>query len=162
MINTKHVRDRRKLRFENVDAAIADAEALASAEARGAMRATGNWTLGQSLGHLAFWASAPYDGYPDMRRPPLLMRLFMPLMRSYILNKGMPAGIRIPGPAAGTFGTDVMSTEAGLAVLEKAFARLAAQAPADDNPVFGRMSHEDWLKLNLRHAELHLSFLHPG
>jgi hypothetical protein len=162
MINTKHVRDRRKLRFENVEAAISDAIQLAASERSGGLRATGNWTLGQALGHVAFWASAPYDGYPDMRRPPWLMRLLMPLMKRHILNKGMPAGIRVPGTPTGTFGTDVMETDQGLVALQNSLTRLAAQAPADDNPVFGSMTHEDWLKLNLRHAELHLSFFHPS
>jgi hypothetical protein len=29
------------------------------------------------------------------------------------------------------------------------------------NPVFGAMTPEDWKRLHLRHAELHLSFVVP-
>jgi hypothetical protein len=32
--------------------------------------------------------------------------------------------------------------------------------PAGPNPVLGKLSHQDWIKLNLRHAELHQSFFH--
>ena len=30
------------------------------------------------------------------------------------------------------------------------------------SPVFGAMSHEQWEQLHCRHAELHLSFIHPA
>jgi len=162
MINTKKVRDRRKLRFETVEDALRDADALAAAERRGTLRATGNWKLGQALGHLAFWANAPFDGYPDMRKPPWFMRVLMPLFKGRFLNKGLPAGIHIPGVPNGTFGTDFMATDQGLAKMRSAFERLAKQSPTRPNPIFGEMPHEDWLKLNLRHAELHLSFFHAG
>ena len=33
--------------------------------------------------------------------------------------------------------------------------------PAKPNPVFGPLTHEQWIQLNLRHAELHLGFLVP-
>jgi hypothetical protein len=69
MINTKKVRDRRALRFETVDDVLRDAELLAEAARRGTLRATGNWTLGQALAHLATWINMPFDGYPEMRRP---------------------------------------------------------------------------------------------
>ncbi len=161
MINTKKVRDRRKLRFESLGEAVDDAAALVEAVGRGTLRSTGNWTLGQALGHLAFWASAPFDGYPPMPSPPLLMRLMMPLMRGYILNKGMPAGVRLPNNPDGTFGVELMDPQQGLAAMRKAFERMAAQVPPDNNPMFRNMSHDDWKKLNERHAELHLSFFHP-
>ena len=39
--------------------------------------------------------------------------------------------------------------------------RLRTTAPAAPNPVFGRLTHEQWIQLNLRHAELHLGFHLP-
>ena len=161
MINTKHVKDRRPLRFEHLDDAVRGAEALADAERGGALRATGNWTLGQAIGHLAYWANAPFDGYPETRPMPWLMKKLLPLFKNGFLNKGLPAGARIPGVPAGTFGVDVMPSDEALAQLRPAFARMQSQPPTEQNPLFGHMTHEDWIKLNLRHAELHLSFFHP-
>jgi hypothetical protein len=158
MINTKQVRDRRKLRFEELDEAVREAEQLSEADHRGALRATGNWTLGQALGHLAYWASCPFEGYPEMPRPPWFVRALIPLMRNGFLNKGLPAGVYLGKTPGGTFGIDVMPTDEGLAKMRFAFERLAKQPPTIPNLVFGPMSHEDWIKLNLRHAELHLSF----
>jgi hypothetical protein len=162
MINTKQVHDRRALRFEELNAAVADAELLADAERRGTLRAAGNWTLGQALGHLAFWANAPYDGYPEMGQPPWFIRMLLPLFKSRFLNKGMPAGVRIRGVPDGTFGTSLVGTDEALFAMRAAFTRLSLQAPTRHNAIFGHMTHADWIKLNLRHAELHLSFLHPS
>jgi hypothetical protein len=162
MINTKKVKDRRQLRFESFDEAIRDAQSLADAEARGTLRSTGNWTLGQALGHVAFWARAPFDGYPPAPRMPLVLRLVIPLMKGRFLNKGLPTGARIPGIPGGTFGIDPMDTSRGLSEMRTAFDRLSQQAPAQPNPVLGPLTHADWLKLNLRHAELHQSFFHPA
>jgi hypothetical protein len=160
MINTKRVRDRRKLRFENVAEALRDAESLADAERRGTLRATGNWTLGQTLGHLAFWASCSFDGYPNMPRPPWFVRALIPFMRNGLLNKGMPAGVFLGKVPGGTFGIDVMPTDEALIKMRSAFERLSQQAPTIPSLVLGPMTHEDSIKLNLRHAELHLSFFH--
>ncbi|MEX2318174.1 MAG: hypothetical protein WD669_13530 [Pirellulales bacterium] len=84
----------------------------------------------------------------------------MPLMKHWFLNNGLPAGVYLPTIPGGTFGIDLMSTDEGLAKMRAAFERLARQMPTGPNDMFGPMSHKDWIKLNLRHAELHLSFFH--
>ena len=98
-VDTKRVPERRQLRFETIEDALADAEAMAAAAREGRLRQLGNWTLGQTLGHLATWVGYAYDGLPVM--PPLLVRWIMRPMKNRFLHKGMPAGVRIPGtPAA--------------------------------------------------------------
>jgi hypothetical protein len=97
-----------------------------------------------------------------MPRMPWLLRMLIPLFKRSFLDKRLPAGMRIPGTKDGTFGVDVLPTDKALGELRRAFQRLAAQCPARPNPVFGEMSHEDWIKLNLRHAELHQSFFLPA
>ena len=55
---------------------------------------------------------------------------------------------------------DEMETIAAADRLKSAFERLQSGEPAKyDSPAFGKMSHEDRIELNLRHAELHLGFL---
>ena len=54
-----------------------------------------------------------------------------------------------------------MAADEGLRRYRAAMERLRATAPTIPNPVFGRLTHEQWIQLNLRHAELHLSFQIP-
>ena len=161
MISTRKVKNRRKLRFESFDDAVRDAEMLAEAERDGTLRPLGNWQLEQAIGHLASWARYPLDGYPPLPEPPWLLRVIAPLFKGRFLNKGLPAGGRIPSIPAGTLATEPLETDRALAELREAFPRLLSQAPTVSNPILGSMTHEEWIKLNLRHAELHLSFFQP-
>ena len=149
---------RRTLRFETVDDAIDEAEKLVIAEREGRLDRLGNWTLGQTLGHLATWASYPFEGYPPEIRPPLPVRMILGLMRNRILTKGMTPGVRIRGIPNGTLGLEVLTIEEGLRRFRAALNRLGSTDPDRVNPIFGKLTHEQWIQLNLRHAELHLSF----
>lgn len=161
MIDTKKVADRRQLHFDALQEAIRDAEAIAAAEAERRLRATGNWTPGQAISHVAFWANAPFDGYPDTVKPPWLMRMAMRVIRGRVFTKGMPPGMRLPGAPGGTLGAESMPADEAAAKLRAAFERLDEHCPEIVNPLFGPMTHTQWRQLNLRHAELHFSFFHP-
>ena len=50
----------------------------------------------------------------------------------------------------------------GAPVAVKFFGRLESQVPTRPNPLFVSLTHEEYIKLNLRHAELHLSFFHAA
>jgi EAL domain-containing protein (putative c-di-GMP-specific phosphodiesterase class I) len=63
-VDTKSVPDRRTLRFETIDQALAEADRLADADRAGRLKPLGNWALGQTLGHLATWADYSYTGTP--------------------------------------------------------------------------------------------------
>jgi hypothetical protein len=71
----------------------------------------------------------------------------------------MPRGVRIPGIAGGTCATEAVPLEDGVSRLRRSFERLKAQAPTHPSVIFGPMTHDEWIKINLRHAELHLSYL---
>jgi hypothetical protein len=150
--------NRRQLRFESIEAALADAERLAQAEREGRLKSCGNWTLGQALGHLGTWANFPFDGYPDSLHPPLPVRIIARLLRRKIIYGRMMAGMRIGKLPGGTVGLDVLSTDEGLSRFRTAMQRLRDTPPTIHNPVFGPLTHDQWIQLNLRHAELHLSF----
>ena len=152
---------RRKLRFNSVDDAIGEAERLVAAERAGQLQCVGNWKLGQALGHLATWANFALDGYPPELHPPLPVRLIARLMKNSVLNKGMMPGMRIGRLPGGTVGLDPMEPEEGLRRLRAALERLRTTPPTIPNPAFGPLTHEQWIALNLRHAELHLSFQCP-
>jgi hypothetical protein len=55
-----------------------------------------------------------------------------------------------------------ITAQEALEQLRKAVARLRAEKMTARHPVFGRITHDEWARLHLRHAELHLSFAVPG
>lgn len=161
-VDTKKVTGRRELRFTSLDGVIADAERLAASEESGTLRALGNWTLGQTFGHLACWIDFALDGYPPEVRPPWFVKMLMRPMKKKLLAGKMPVGVRIPKFPEGTLGTAVLLTREGLERLRRSCTRLKAEAPQNENPIFGKLTHEEWTKMHLGHANLHLSFFVPG
>lgn len=161
LIDTRSVRGRRALRFADAAEVLRDVDALLAAERAGSLQRLGNWTLGQALAHLAAWASYPFDGYPPELRANALVRFFARLLKRRMLSGPLPAGFRIPRAPGGTWGADDVSAEEGAARCRRAFERLDREPPRRPNPVFGPLAHEDWKRLNLAHAELHLSFFRP-
>ena len=156
-VDTKHAKGRRTLRFNSLDDVLADVENLAAAERQGRLRYLGNWTLGQILGHLATWVGFAYDGVPVT--PPLIVRWIMKPMKKRFLYKAMPAGVHIPKAPGGTFGTDPLPLDEGLDRLRRAYERLRTSPPDRRHPIFGKMTPDEWINGQLRHAELHLSFV---
>jgi hypothetical protein len=80
-------------------------------------------------------------------------------LKKQILSKPMKSGARIPWVAGGTLAITAIPTAEALAQFNNAFDRLAKSSPSRPSPLFGPMTHEEWIALHLRHSELHLSFL---
>ena len=158
-IDTSKVAARRILRFESLDQMIAEVDRLVAAERAGKLKRAGNWTLGQILGHIAVWAEFSYTDMP--LNPPFFVRWILRWQKGKYLYGPMPAGVRIPRVNGGTLGTDPMTLEEGLDRLQRVIARLRVEPPTAPSKVFGMLTHEESIALNLRHAELHLGFLIP-
>lgn len=157
-VNTAKIKDRRTLRFESVDEAIREAETLVAAEQAGTLRKVGNWSLGEAISHVAYWANAPFDGYPAELKVPWLMKFLMGFLRGRILTKGMMPGVKISGAPGGTYGAEKIPAGEAFERLRSAFTRIDQTCPPDPNPLFGDLTHTQWKQLNLRHAELHFGF----
>lgn len=155
-VDTRSIPNRRPLRFDSIDIALADANHLADLDRAGRLKPLGNWTLGQTLGHLATWAEYSYTGAP--LTPPWFIKLLLRLRKKKFLYGAMPAGVKIPKVEGGTLGRDMLSTEEGLHRFDRAFTRLKTEPPTKPHLLFGPLKHEEWIAGNLRHAELHLSF----
>jgi hypothetical protein len=150
---------RRSLRLESLADLSSELERIEQADREGRLETTGQWTAGQILAHLAAWIEYGYEGYP-MQKPPLLLRWFLRWKLPSYLQHGMGAGVRIPGVPGGTYGIDRMEVARAAERLHRAIGRLSAKEPCPhESPAFGAMTFEDRVRLNLRHAELHLGFL---
>lgn len=158
-IATAKVTDRRKLHYESIDGILADIDRIVAADKAGTLRRTGNWTAGQTFGHLATWIDFGYNGYP--MKVPWFIRFVIRVKLKKYLRQGMDAGVHIPKIENGTFGTEPLSTAEGARRLRASLQRLRTEPPRFQSPAFGDMTDADRMTLNLRHAELHMSFLHP-
>src|SRR4051794_21117560 len=153
-IDTGKVVGRRIVHYANLDEVLADAERLASAP----HRLLGNWSLGMICKHIAKALDMGIDG--DV---PGLPRFIQPIVRLLLKNKmlrdGMPAGRRPPEKAARIIMPAATSDQEGIDLLRKAIARWNSNPTRLPHPFFGKLTDEDWNKLELRHAELHMSFV---
>jgi len=156
-VNTKSVQGRRKLSFESLDEAVADAERLVASPR---VTMLGNLSLGQILAHLAIPINGAIDGF-DIKGPWIIRTLLGPRIKSSILNKGMSPGAKLPKKFHAELFPRRVSAEQGLEMYRKAVARLKTERMTADHPFMGPMCHEDWDRLSRRHAELHLSFAVP-
>jgi len=154
---------RRSLRFHSLDDILADLSAIKTTDEQGRLRVTGNWPPGQIMAHSAAWIEYGYDGFP-VKPAPLPIRWFpirwlLRLMLRGNLRQGMKGGVKIPGVASGTTGGDAGSTFQVIERLRTAVERLRSEPAKFHSPAFGPMSEHDRIRLQLRHAELHLGFI---
>ena len=152
-INTKKVVGRRKVRYESFDEFVADAQRLSAVP----VRTLGNWSQGQIYDHLASSLDGSIDGTGFSLPAPVRWMMSL-LMKRRMLEKGIPAGFSAPD----RFQPGDTSVEEGLAALRQAVARQKEESQRAPHPAFGDIGREGWDRFNLRHAEMHMSFLVNG
>jgi hypothetical protein len=154
-VNTKRVKGRRPLKYTSFEELLADAEKMSS----GPVKALGNWSPGQIFRHLAISYNGAIDGLAITF--PWHMRLMVKLMKKMLINMDMPAGYQMKEENAVITEPGQTSTEEGLAELRAAVARLKREPSRAKHPLFGNLTNEDWDKVMLAHASMHMSFLVP-
>lgn len=158
MVNTRQVTDRRTLHFASLEGILRDVEALG---AKGPPRATGNWTPGQVLQHVAKGIGYATDGFPGPKAA-WPVRVMGRLIRKRTLTKPTQPGFTLPRSFRFLLPDEPVAWEDGVKALRGVIARAASRRMTHPSPVFGALSHEQWVQFHCRHAELHLSFLHPA
>lgn len=155
-IDTGKVLGRRTVRFESLQEVLQDAERLAAGE----VRSLGNWSFGQILDHLAKTMEMTIDGF-DFKAPWLIRIVAKLFMKKRFLTKTMPAGFQFRKGMQGLL-PDEISIADGLDRLRRAVERLETETRRATSPIFGKTTVEESNQLQLRHAELHLSFVLPA
>jgi hypothetical protein len=152
-VNTAKVQGRRQVRYASLEELLADAERLNA----GPVKALGNWSAGQIYRHLATAFNGSIDGFTMTL--PWYVHVMGKLFKKKLLNGQMPPGFKLPPDAAQTLAPKPTSPEEGLSELRAAVARLEREPRRARHPVFGDISKEDWNKVHVMHANLHMSFL---
>ena len=156
-VNVKQA-ERRELHFDSLDAILADAEAVTA----GPHRVTGNHTAAQLIHHIAVPMDKAVNGF-DFDAP-LVMKVFGRVLKVFGVDRPIKPGIRPPKSVEERFWApaDISLDEAIVYLRRSVKAANVPGSMTHPSPLFGKMTHEQWLGLNYRHAELHLGFIHPA
>lgn len=152
-VNTKKVQNRRSVRYASLPELLSDVENLAASE----IRTLGNWSYGQILKHLAMSIDSSIDGTGFMLPAPARWLMSL-LMKKRFLTQPIPAGFK----SVAQFIPDKTSVAEGLASLRSALERQQREPNRALHPAFGKLSQAEWDAFNLRHAEVHMSFVVPN
>ena len=156
MIDTKKVTDRRRLSFRSLDDIQADVEALDGS----AIRTTGNWTAAQIVQHVTDVITLSVDGFGFKVALPL--RVLGRSLRSQALSKPMRPGFNVPPAMRARLPSDHLAFEQAVASLRETIGRAKSERMTKASPLLGALTHEQWVQFHCRHAEMHLSFIHPA
>lgn len=157
-IDTTKVEGRRTVRYETYDDLLADAERLAGVE----VRTLGNWSYGQILDHLARSIHAMIDG-PGFRMPMPMRFVMRLLMMKKMVHQELPPGFKFPVKVADRFcPPEDAQVGPSLAALREAVTRVQSTDQRGLHPAFGTVKTSDWDSFQLRHCELHMSFVQPS
>lgn len=154
VVKTRHA-ERRELLFRSMDDILAEGERLAA----GPVETTGNWTAPQVIQHVARLIDASVRGFDA--RIPLPMRVVGRLMKGSMLRSPMRAGFTMPTPLTQIVPDDDATMQGAIEELRDAIGRAERERMTIPSPLLGPLSHEDWVRLHCRHAELHFGFIRP-
>ncbi len=159
-VNTKQA-PRRLLKFASMAELSAELDRIEAAHRAGTLRTTGNWSPGQILQHVGKFMRFPIDGFPP-GKPPWLVRAIVQIVfkKKAIQGAPPPPGIKLPAGAAYLLPDDSVSFDAGMAFLREQIARIGrGERFAHASPLFGKLTHEQWTKMQLGHCAMHLGFI---
>ena len=155
-MSAKSSGSRRTVRYATLSDIIQDAEQVI-----GNHHTVGNWTFGQICQHLAKSMNASFDGFGF--QAPWFARWFIaPFVKNSLLIKPMKPGFKIPASGKMLLPDDNVSAAEGLRQISAAIERFSHETPTAPNPFLGNMASEEVVQLQLRHAELHMSFIVPN
>jgi len=154
-VNTAKVEGRRELDYASFEELLADADRISS----GPVKALGNWSAGQIFRHLAIVYNQSIDGFTVTF--PWYLHLMAKMFRSKLIAGPMPPGFKLPSEGAKALQPGPTSAAEGLADLRAAVERLERKPHRAIHPMFGELDQEQWNKIHLKRASLHMSFLVP-
>jgi hypothetical protein len=161
-IDTGRVPNRRAVRLQTIEGLRAEVERVVAAVAAGRVRPLGNWSPAQVFWHLGQLIALSFDGFSwrYRRGPQWLTRTFRFLAWRWMIRLALRPGFRNPPEAAGVEPAATVTWEEAVAHLRGQIERIRrGERMTQESAVEGPYTHEQWVYIHLRHAELHLSFL---
>lgn len=151
-VNTADVTGRRTVHYNSLDEVAADAERLLA----GGYTRLGNWNLGTMSTHLAKAMQTGLDGSSIKVNP--VIRFVARLLYKEKSLRQMKPGFKLPKSAA-SLAPHIEEDRAGVEELKATIARWQREPQRHPHGFFGPLTDDEWNRLMLRHAEMHMSFL---
>jgi hypothetical protein len=161
-IDTRRVANRRPVHLPTIDDLVAEVDRVIAAASAGKVRPLGNWSPAQVLWHIGRLIELSFDGFPFRYRrgPEWITRLFRLLAWRRLIALAFRPGFKNPPEAAGLEPDPSVSLDAAAAYLAHQVARIRnGERMTQECSIEGPYTHQQWVYIHLRHAELHLSFL---
>ncbi len=162
-VKTKSVQNRREVHYANYDELLSDIRTLSEQ----GVDHLGNWTLGQIVGHLAKTFSVQVEG-TDFKPPwyfglPLRLSSRVRLiLKNRMLTKPLDSGFQIPKRFRKNLVAEAdIDEQEAIAQLHAVVQRCNEENKVHLHAWLGKLTREEWTQFNLRHAELHMSFVVP-
>ena len=155
-IDTRKVEGRREVSYQSLEDLFEDARRCVA----GRYVTIGNWSVSQIYHHLSVALHASIDGFGFQVFWPkrLLARI---LFKNRVLTGSIPSGYKIPKRMKRLEPTDMPVADA-LSQLAVAIDRYQTNPKRAPHPLFGQLTSEESDQFQLRHAELHMSFIVPA
>jgi hypothetical protein len=150
------------VRFSSIGEVIDEVDSIIDAHGRGHLRATGGWTAAQICEHLALFIEFSYDGFPFRASWPIRGACFVAKRIAWkqMVDWSLRPGYKLPSRFEALVPDPQADFEAAAARLRRALERIQRGEPMRaPSPFEGRITHEQWVYVHLRHCELHLQFL---
>jgi hypothetical protein len=100
------------------------------------------------------------DGF-SFKAPWYIRGILFFIKGRFLKNRWSP-GITLPKDKEAVMYPPVSSPQDAFEMLRRAVERTKTQRMSARHPAFGALTHEQWVQVHLRHAELHLSFAVPN
>ena len=151
---------RRDLTLADFPAILAELERIDAAVQAGTASHTGNWSIGEICDHCAKFISAACDGF-DAKAPAIIRLICRMLYYKKAMGPDpMPAGFKLPKAASALIPEDGISDHEGLGNLRKELKRvIAGKDMTNPSPIFGPLTHDQWVLLQTNHCAKHMSFI---
>lgn len=159
LIDTKTAQ-RRDIRYQEFADISEDMDRIEAAHRAGTMTTTGNWSAGQVFDHIAILMECAIDGFPTKAPAPIRWVSILFFKKKALSGSTLPAGFKLPAGASFLIPADSVTFDSGLARLRKVLSRVeAGEQFTQPSPILGRMTQDEWIRLQCSHAALHMSFI---
>jgi hypothetical protein len=153
---------RRTVHLSTIDDLAAEVERLAAAAASGRVQSLGHWSTAQALWHVGRMIEFSFDGFPFryLRGLKWLTLVLRAIAWRWLIRMALRPGFTNPPYAVALEPDPAVTLEAAAELIRRQIARIQkGEQMTQACSIEGPYTHEQWIYIHLRHAELHFSFL---